>query len=380
MMTRTIQTTGRRKKRVRSMLYSSAARPVPPKRETAAWRGRRPVATAVALIPQRDYSTVHRDIPGCVTASVTRPAIRGKKGESDLAVQRGLEHTDVRQLPVALPVVQPVPDDELVGQVEPDILHRYLHLDRVRLAQQCHHLDTRGRPALQVFHQPGQGEPGVDDVLDHDHMPAGDVPVQVLEDAHHAGRGGPLSVRGHRHELQLDRAALAPHRAGEVGHEHDRALEHAHQQHRLDRAVVSGDLLGEVLGFLPDLLLGNDHAVYVRVIPGPVRHGTRVPYPGPPFGSGAEGWDASARGQPPAVVAGPPVGVVTAVRAPVQHASYDQREEEERYQDLHDGATFPGVEVRIASRVWSLQVKHRAVVDENSVAGLPHYRDFLPYL
>src|SRR5437764_6618165 len=78
MITRTIHTTGRRKKRVRSILLSSAARPVPPNRETAAWRGRRPLATAAALDLQRVHSTVHRDIAPCVTASGTRLAMRTK--------------------------------------------------------------------------------------------------------------------------------------------------------------------------------------------------------------------------------------------------------------------------------------------------------------
>src|SRR6266516_359479 len=118
MITRTIQTTGRRKKRVRSMLSSSAMRSAPPNRETAAWRGRRPLATAAALIPQRDYSTVHRDIRGCVTAPVTGAAM-GTKGGSDLTVQSGLQYPDVRQLTIPLTVVQAIPDDELVGDVEP---------------------------------------------------------------------------------------------------------------------------------------------------------------------------------------------------------------------------------------------------------------------
>src|SRR5687768_5370083 len=51
-------------------------------------------------------------------------------------VDLGLERRDVRQIPVALGVVQAVADDELVRDVETDVLDRHVDLDRVRLAQQ----------------------------------------------------------------------------------------------------------------------------------------------------------------------------------------------------------------------------------------------------
>ena len=89
----------------------------------------------------------------------------------------------------------------------------------------------------QVLEQPGEGQPGVDDVLDDDHVPAGDVAVEVLEDPHHPGRGRALAVRRDGHELQLDRRAVPAQRAGEVGHEHDRALEHADEQQPVRRSA-----------------------------------------------------------------------------------------------------------------------------------------------
>src|SRR3712207_8671184 len=56
-------------------------------------------------------------------------------------------------------------------------------------------LDRGGPPRRQVRHDPGQGQPGVDDVLDDQHVTAGDVALEVLEDAHHAGRLRPGPVR-----------------------------------------------------------------------------------------------------------------------------------------------------------------------------------------
>ncbi len=64
------------------------------------------------------------------------------------------------------------------------------NLHRLRLAEQRHHLDRGRVPAAEVPEQPGQRQPRVDDVLDDQHVPAADVPVQVLEDPDHARRAG----------------------------------------------------------------------------------------------------------------------------------------------------------------------------------------------
>ena len=88
----------------------------------------------------------------------------------------------------------------------------------------------------EVAQQPGQRQPGVDDVLDDQHVAVVDVLVEVLEDAHHARgrRRRPVGADGH--ELQLGRERDRP---GEVGDEEDRALEHRDEQQVLG-------VLGEV--------------------------------------------------------------------------------------------------------------------------------------
>src|SRR5205814_1759390 len=90
--------------------------------------------------------------------------------------------------------------------------------------------------------------------------------------AHDAGRGGALAVRGDRHELKLHGRTVPAQRAGEVGHEHERALEYADQQDRLRGRVVGGHLLGQVFGLFLDLFLGHDHAVDVGGVPGALGH------------------------------------------------------------------------------------------------------------
>src|SRR5215468_8117406 len=162
--------------------------------------------------------------PGCSArfaglGSVSYPASAG--------VDLRLQTADMWQPTVPLGVVKSVAHDELVRDVEPDVPYRHLHLGRIRLAQQRDHLEAGRLPGGQVAQQPGQGQAGVDDVLDDQHVPAGDVAVEILEDAHDAGGGGGRAVRGHRHELQRHRPAQRP---GQVGHDHDRALEDPDQE------------------------------------------------------------------------------------------------------------------------------------------------------
>ena len=69
-----------------------------------------------------------------------------------------------------------------------------------------------------------------------------------------------------RHELQLHRDRQRP---GEVGHEHDRALEHADQHQVRPHAagqVVVGHLLGQLGDLLTDLLLGDEHGGHVALV------------------------------------------------------------------------------------------------------------------
>src|SRR5690606_29083678 len=114
----------------------------------------------------------------------------------------------------------------------------------------------------EVAPQGGGGQPGVDDVLDEDDAAAGQVDVEVLDDAHDPGRAGRGAVGRHGHEVDLDRQADGPH---EVGEEDEGALEDADEQRRLVR-VVEGDLVAELGDAGPDLLLADDDVPQGRVL------------------------------------------------------------------------------------------------------------------
>src|SRR5262249_33072496 len=128
---------------------------------------------------------------------------------------------------VALRVVQPVADHELVRDLEPGIGDLDVRLHRVRLAQHCGDRHRSRVARLQVAHQPRQRETGVDDVLNDQHVPAAYVRVQVLQNAHNAGGLGPRAVGGDGHPVHLDGQV---HGTGEVRHHHHRPLQHADKE------------------------------------------------------------------------------------------------------------------------------------------------------
>src|SRR5215213_4088287 len=162
---------------------------------------------------------------------------------------------DERQVPVPLGVVEAVPDHEDARDVEGLVLHRYLDPQLVRLAEQHAHLQRRRPPRPQGLQQVLQGQAGVHDVLDQDHVAPLDLVVEVLEQPHHPGALGRGPVRRGRDEVHLVRDGQGP---AEVGHQHHRPFEHPHQQ-QVELPVVLGDPRRQLGDPLPDALLVQQH-------------------------------------------------------------------------------------------------------------------------
>src|SRR5512132_2997199 len=105
---------------------------------------------------------------------------RHRSSASAAAVHLGLQGADERQVAVALGVVQPVPDHEHARDVEAGVLHLDVGLELLGLVQQGAHLEGGRAPAAQVLEQVVEGQAGVDDVLDDEHVAALDLAVEVL--------------------------------------------------------------------------------------------------------------------------------------------------------------------------------------------------------
>src|SRR4051812_35124428 len=158
-----------------------------------------------------------------------------------------------RQVPEPLMHVEPVPDDEVgrdleagVGKVGVRALQSLLH-------QQGAHLQGGRVPGHEVATQIRQRQARVDDVLDHQHVAAAQVDVEVLDDADDTAGLGGAAVGRHGHEVELDGQING---AGEIAHEHEGALEHTDEQRR-PPGVVGRDLAPQFLNALLELLLGD---------------------------------------------------------------------------------------------------------------------------
>ena len=81
-----------------------------------------------------------------------------------------------------------------------------------------------------------------------------DLEVEVLEDAHHAGRIGGRAVARHGHEVEGHGTLDAPR---QVGHEEHGALEHADEQELL-ALVVARDLGGDLVDAAGQLLAADE--------------------------------------------------------------------------------------------------------------------------
>src|SRR5215207_3690607 len=129
----------------------------------------------------------------CTTLAFVEPeGLEGHRSSaSPAAIHLGLEGANEREIAVALGVVEPVPDHEHARDVEAGVLHLDVGLELLGLVEQGAHLEGGRAPAAQVLEQVVQGQAGVDDVLDDEHVAALDLAVEVLEDADNArGLGG----------------------------------------------------------------------------------------------------------------------------------------------------------------------------------------------
>src|SRR6266567_7147229 len=101
------------------------------------------------------------------------PPTRGPR--AGLRQGRRVEYGDVREIPVPLAEIEPVPDHELVRDLEARIADGDVDLPPRRLRQQGADLERSRVARLEVPDQVREREARVDDVLDDEDVPALDV-------------------------------------------------------------------------------------------------------------------------------------------------------------------------------------------------------------
>src|SRR5699024_9747658 len=163
-----------------------------------------------------------------------------------------LEDADVGEVAVVVGVVQAVAHHKVVRALEAHIVRREVGVVAHLLVEEGDGLHALGTAGGEEVFEVLEGEAGVDDVVDDDDVPAGDVHIHVLVELHHARGLAGGAVAGHGDEVHVDVEVDLP---AEVGEEEGRALEDAHH-HRPGALVVFGDLLAQGFHHGGNLLFG----------------------------------------------------------------------------------------------------------------------------
>src|SRR4051812_11720908 len=187
--------------------------------------GSSPIATRIS----RTACSIRGRSTGPVASETTRNATNSVIRFPLLGGQRARVLRDEGQVPVALVDIEPVPDDESVGDRETHVFQFRVDALEPFFHEQGAHLERGGGARAGGLAQVPEGGAGINDVLDDEDVPIGEGGIEILHDADDATRAGGGSVRRNRHEVELHGQV---NRAREIGHEHERALEDPHEQRR----------------------------------------------------------------------------------------------------------------------------------------------------
>jgi cobalt-zinc-cadmium efflux system protein len=192
------------------------------------------------LTPQKLMLTMHLDLEDSADSQST--VVREVK--AFLQQEYGIGHStaDVRQRAVPLGVVEPVADDPLVADIEPEVVDVDLDLGPFRLADECTGPDGRGTMGTEHADQVLERMGGIDDILDDQDVLAFDVAAHVHDQPHGSRRRAAAIVA--RYGDELDRAGDCQF-ARQIGQENERALQHADQHELIGVGIVRGDLRRE---------------------------------------------------------------------------------------------------------------------------------------
>src|ERR1700686_2581428 len=97
------------------------------------------------------------------------------------------ENAHVLEIAIALRIVQPISDDELIRNLKSDVIRLDVFLDApLRLVEQRRDLQRIRLALLQNAEQVSESEPRIQNVFDHDDVEALDAGIQGFVEAHSA--------------------------------------------------------------------------------------------------------------------------------------------------------------------------------------------------
>jgi hypothetical protein len=156
----------------------------------------------------------------------------------------------VGQVAVALLEIEAVPHEQLVGHGEAHVAHGHV-LDQaaIRAVEERHRRQRGGIAERERLAEVVERQAGVDDVLDDQNVAAGDLRVQILEQAD-AAMAALVGAGRVARELDEVQAVVNSERARQIGDEDNARLERRDEQ-RLSALVVTGNLAPELADTRP---------------------------------------------------------------------------------------------------------------------------------
>src|SRR5580693_4120445 len=120
-------------------------------------------------------------------------------------------------MPILICVVDTITDDENVRYGEADQINFHGHFPAARLVHQRAGDDTRCLPFPEEVARIKKGPPGINDIVHEQHGSAGQIELELAEQAHATGALSRVPVAAQPHEVDARLAADAIKRAYEVG-------------------------------------------------------------------------------------------------------------------------------------------------------------------
>src|SRR5215471_13600510 len=144
----------------------------------------------------------------------------------------GLYHPNVRQVAKLLLVVETVPHDEFIRNLETDIFEIEIDNPARSPIQQRANLDRAGISAQQGSHQISHRKTGIDDVFNQQDILSGDILFEIFRDPNNPL--APFAITRYREEIHRQRKGDV---ASQIGGKEDRTAQYRNENEGPPRIV-----------------------------------------------------------------------------------------------------------------------------------------------
>src|SRR5262249_13875928 len=144
----------------------------------------------------------------------------------------GLYYSDVRHISKLLLVVEAVPHDEFIWNLETDILEIEIDNPARSPIQQHANLDRAGISAQQGSHQVSHGKTGIDDVFNQQYILSIDVIFEIFRNPHNPL--APFAKTRYREEIHPQRKGNV---ASQIGSKEDRTAQYGNENEGPPRII-----------------------------------------------------------------------------------------------------------------------------------------------